>query len=457
MLEANMAEIENIDIDQVLEQVRSALSEGNWDQVIALLEPLRPPDQATLFEDLDPEEQIDLLPRLHPRESADILEELEEQKAAEIATQLETQNLAKIVDYMEPDEAADLLKDISPEQAKQVLAEISEPSEVIPLLSYPDDSAGGMMTSVEFDLQADMTVEQAIDYLRTKSPDEEQIYYLFVVDSSDHLVGVVSLRQLVISKPGTKIRDIMNTDVISIAAGTDREEAARLMTRYDLLALPVVDEKQCLVGMITYDDSFDVLEDEATEDIYRLGGVPEGAVTDIKISVVMRGRLPWLALNLVTAMASATVLSVFQSTIARAAVLAAFFPIVAGVTGSAATQTLTVTVRGLALGEINIAEALPVLGREILIGLLNGLSIGGLVAIIAILWKGPPILGAIVGVATLLNMLTAGFAGVLVPIIIERLKIDPALASPILVTTTTDTLGYLIYLGLATALISLLV
>jgi len=268
---------------------------------------------------------------------------------------------------------------------------------------------------------------------------------------------VVSLRQLVVAKPGTLIRNIMDPNPISIKVGADQEEAARLMQRYDLLALPVIDENRILVGMITYDDLLDVLEDEATEDIYRLGGVPKEQPADVGLSSAMKTRLPWLVLNLITALLSAAVLSIFEGTIAQVAVLAAFFPIVAGVSGSAATQTLTVTVRGLAVGDIAPKEGLKALGRELLLGLVNGISIGLIVAAIALAWKGTPLLGLVVGLATMMNMVCAALAGVLVPISMQKLKFDPALASPILVTTTTDTLGYLFYLGLATLMITSLI
>jgi magnesium transporter len=249
----------------------------------------------------------------------------------------------------------------------------------------------------------------------------------------------------------------MDPDVIHVRADADREEAARLMARYDLLALPVVDQAHRLLGLITHDDLVKVLEEEATEDIYRLGGVPEESPPDVPIPAALRTRLPWLVLNLGTALASATVLSLFEGTIARVAVLAAFFPIVAGVSGSAGTQTLTVTVRGLALGELNPRDGLRALVRETLIGLANGITIGGLIALVALLWKGTPMLGVVVGLATLLNMFGAGIAGALVPLIMQVLRIDPALASPILVTTITDTCGYFIYLGLATLVLTRLI
>jgi len=448
---------EVLNIDIVLEEIRNALSEGDWDRVTSLLESLRRSDQAEIFSDLPPEQQQEILPLLNPESSADILEELEDEEVLDIANRMETDRLVEIVDEMEPDEAADLLGDISAEQAEEVLQQIDESEDIRYLLEHPDETAGGVMTALDVHIQQDMTVEEAIEHLRQLSPDSEEIYYLFVEDKYNHLVGVVSLRQLVVAKPGTLIRNIMDPNPISIKVGADQEEAARLMQRYDLLALPVIDENRILVGMITYDDLLDVLEDEATEDIYRLGGVPKEQPADVGLSSAMKTRLPWLVLNLITALLSAAVLSIFEGTIAQVAVLAAFFPIVAGVSGSAATQTLTVTVRGLAVGDIAPKEGLKALGRELLLGLVNGISIGLIVAAIALAWKGTPLLGLVVGLATMMNMVCAALAGVLVPISMQKLKFDPALASPILVTTTTDTLGYLFYLGLATLMITSLI
>ena len=437
-------------VDTVLEQVREALAEGDWTRAAALVEDLRPPDQADLFSDLPPSDQDQLLPRLDLEDSADILEELEEEEAAEVAARLDTEDLARILDEMEPDEAADLLGDIAPERADEVLATMEEPEEIRPLLIHADETAGGLMTSARVTLHREMTVEAALAHLRTVAPETEDVYYLFVLDEDVRLVGVVSLRQIVVAPPSTRIAEIMDPDVICVQASADQEEAARLMARYDLLALPVVDEGQHLLGLITHDDLVEVLEEEATEDIYRLGGVPEESPPDVPLPNALRTRLPWLVLNLATALASATILSMFESTIARVAALAAFFPIVAGVSGSAGTQTLTVTVRGLATGELNPRNGSRALGREMLIGLANGITVGGLVALIALVWKGTPMLGVVVGIATLFNMVGAGIAGALVPVLMQLLRLDPALASPILVTTITDTFGYFIYLGLAT-------
>jgi magnesium transporter len=444
-------------VDITLAEIREALDAQDWDRAAGLFETLRPPDQADLFDELALEEQDQLLPQLDLEDSADILEKLEEEKAAEVAARLSTEDLTSILSEMEPDEAADLLGDLDPAQAAQALAALEESEELRPFLAYPDESAGGLMTAAEVVLHQEMTAGGAIAHLRTIAPDAETVYYLFVVDQMQRLVGVVSLRQLVVVPPQTRVGEIMDPDVIHVAAEEDQEIAARLMSRYDLVALPVVDAAQHMLGVITHDDLVEVLEEEATEDIFRLGGVPEEHAADLPLPAALRTRLPWLVLNLGTAMASALVLSLFEGTIARVAVLAAFFPIVAGVSGSAGTQTLTVTVRGLALGELSPGEGFRTLGREVLIGLANGIAVGGLVALIALAWHGTPMLGVVVGCATLLNMIGAAVAGALVPIVLQVLEVDPALASPILVTTITDAFGYFIYLGLATLTISMLV
>lgn len=445
--------MQSTDIDSILEKVREALTKDDWAQIAALVEALRPPDQADVFEELSPQDQEELLPLLNPEDSADILEELSDEDAAEIAARLNSDELARILDKMEPDEAADLLGDISQAQVDETLPVVEGADEIRPLLEHKDETAGGLMTSAEIVLHKDITAQAAIEHLRTIAPDTETVYYLFVVDDDVRLVGVVSLRELILADPTARIGQIMDREAISVQASTDQEEAARLMARYDLLALPVVDDAGHLLGVITHDDLVDVLEEEATEDIYRLGGVPDERLTEESVSGSLRTRLPWLVVNLGTAMISVTILSLFENTIAAVAILAAFFPIVAGVSGSAGTQTLTVTVRGLALGEINRRNGTRNLIREILIGLVDGLVVGLLIALIAYIWKDQAILGLVVGLAVFLNMITAAVAGFVVPMGLQLIKIDPALASPVLVTTLTDTVGYFIYLGIASVLI----
>jgi magnesium transporter len=438
------------DIDTLLEQLREALMRDDWNSAVNLVEALRPPDQAELFSELPETLQDELLERLNPEDSADIMEELDDEDAAELAQRLDSEELVRILNKMEPDEAADLLGDIPPAQVDQALSAIEDAAEILPLLEYHDDSAGGLMTSADVILHQDLTAREALDHLRTVAPDAETVYYLFVVDDDVRLVGVVSLRELVLCPPERLIQTVMDQDVITIPVEADQEQAARLMARYDLLAMPVVDDQNHLLGIITHDDLVEVLEVEATEDIYRLGGVTQDQPVDTGVSTTLRSRVPWLVLNLGTAMISAFVLSLFSNTIAQFAILAVFFPIVAGVSGSAGTQTLTVTVRGLALGLVELRDGLRTLTREFLVGLMNGIIIGVIVALIALIWQSNPILGLVVGAATFFNLICAGVAGVLIPLGMSVLRIDPALASPVLVTTITDTFGYFFYLGFAT-------
>ncbi|MGH2592477.1 MAG: magnesium transporter [Anaerolineae bacterium] len=437
-------------IDQTLEAIRSALDRDALDDAIALIENLRAPDQAEVFNELELEDQTALLPRLDPDDSANILEELEDEDAAEIAEQLDADTLSRIVDEMEPDEAADLLGDLPRDQADRVLARLEDPDEVRPLLIHPDETAGGRMTSSFLALRRRMTAQEAIEALRNWAPDEEFNYYLFVVDRDNILRGVVSLRKLITAEPSAPVHSIMAPDVISVLAGTDQEEAARLMTRYSLLALPVVDQAGHLLGMITHDDLVEVIEEEATEDIYRLGGVPdqERALGPVRASV--RRRLPWLYINMVTAFLAAWVISQFRETIERVAVLAAFQAIVAGQGGNAGTQALTVMVRSIALGEVELRDVWRTLLKEVAVGLINGICVGLVVGLIAMALQGKPALGLVIGLAMVGNMLTASFAGALVPVVLKRLKIDPALASGVIVTAITDMTGFALFLGLAT-------
>jgi magnesium transporter len=441
-------------IDQTIESIRDALNRSALDEAIGLIEQLRAPDQADVFNELEPEQQAAILPRLDPDDSADILEYLADEDAADVAEHLDPDTLSRIVDEMEPDEAADLLGDLPKEQADQVLARLEDPDEVRPLLIHPDETAGGRMTSDFLALRRRMTVQEAIHALRNWAPTEDVTYYLFVVDRDNILRGVLSLRKLITADPQATLESIMDTDVTSVQAGVDQEEVARLMTRYGLLALPVVDEAGHLLGLITHDDLVEVIEDEASQDIYRLGGVIDEDRPFGPVRFSVRRRLPWLYINMITAFLAAWVISQFQETIQRVAILAAFQAIVAGQGGNAGTQALTVMVRSIALGEVGLRDVGPALLKEIAVGLINGVAVGLVVGLIAAALQGKPMLGLIIGLAMIGNMVAAGIAGALVPVILKRLKIDPALASGVIVTTVTDVTGFALFLGLATLFLS---
>jgi len=443
--------MEQSQIDLTIEQIRNALESGDVLEAIAALIRLHPADRAEAFSDLKDVEQASILPGLDVPTTADLLEELEDPEAADVAEGLSRERLADVLDQMEPDEAADVLGDISPELAKDMLAKMEDAEEVLPLLGHADETAGGLMTTSFIALQPNTTASEAIEYLRGIGPDEETPYYLNVVDRQGRLVGMVGLRELVIADPNARIEKIMKRGVIHVTTDTDQEDAARLMVRYDLAALPVVTEKGILVGVITYDDLMDVLEAEATEDIYRLANVsdPELSV-ESPIRLNIRRRLPWLLVSAATAFFASWVISRFESTIAQVALLAVFQSIVSGLGGNSATQSLAIMVRAIALGEIQLRDSWRMVFKEVVTGILQGTAIGIIAGFGVYFWKGNPTLGLILGLALLGNLLVAGLVGTTIPLILKSLNMDPALASPVLVTTVTDSAGFALFLGLAT-------
>lgn len=292
------------------------------------------------------------------------------------------------------------------------------------------------------------TAQQVIDALRMMRPGDESVYYLFVTGEEDRLVGVVSLRQIVTAAPDTRLEALMSPEVVSLPATMPAEEQAHILGDSGFLALPVVDEDGRLVGSLDATELLDTVEDEATEDMYRLAGVAADEEIARPITHAARDRVFWLAINMLTAFLAAAVVSRFESVIAQAAMLAAFMPVVAGQGGNAGTQTLTFIVRSLALGAVSVRNARQTLLRELFIGICNGLSIGLLVGLIGWLWQGNAVLGIVIGLAMLGNLILASLAGVIVPLTLKALKIDPALASSIFVTTVTDVCGFALFLGL---------
>jgi len=305
------------------------------------------------------------------------------------------------------------------------------------------------MNPAVFACNEDMTVGEAITEIQT-SRDVEMVFYLYVTDERQHLVGVTSLRRLLLVSPETPLKRIMATDLISARVDMDQEEVARQVAAYNLLAIPVVDEENKLVGIITVDDVIDVIKDEATEDIYRLAGVAgdERVFTPARES--LRKRLPWLGVNLATAFLAASVVGLFTGTIDALPILAVFMPIVAGMGGNAATQTLTVIVRGIALGELTWGNSRKALLKEAMVGIGNGVALGLVAALVAWATRGDPVLGVVLGTAMVINMFVAATAGVLIPLGLRAANIDPALASSVFITTMTDVFGFFSFLGLAT-------
>ncbi|HAJ34967.1 MAG TPA: magnesium transporter [Chloroflexi bacterium] len=442
--------VDPIELNDALERLHAFLEGADLEGAVAYLRTLHPADSAELIAELEPEQQAAVIDRLQAPELAEVFEQLDEEDMADVAQHLDVEMLADVLDEMEPDMAADLLGELEPEQAAEVLEQMEEPADVAALMTYAPDTAGGIMTAAPPSLRRFWTVAESICFLRTHYAEEEDFFTLYVLDRHARLIGLVDLKALILAEPEQTIEEIMDRNVISVRATADQEEVAQLLQRYDLVSLPVVDDEERLIGIVMIDDVVDVIEEEATEDIYRLAQMSPDSEIYSPIPESVRNRLPWLVVNLATAFLASSVVTLFEGTIAQAAVLAAFMPIVAGQGGNAGTQTMTIIVRSLALKEIAPRDTFWALWHEARVGIINGVSVGILVALIAGVWQGNPYLGLVIGLAMLGNLIIAALAGVFVPMMLKLVRVDPALASSIFVTTFTDVFGFLLFLGLAT-------
>lgn len=412
-----------------------------------------PADVADQLERLPAEEGTKLFRKLPFSEAAAVLGEVEQGARPELIETLSADELAPVVREMPHDRAADVLGELSPEKRGAVLGRLSSEArqQVSALLRYPPDTAGGIMTDRFIAIEAEWRVDETLQQLRGKGEEweSETISYLYVTDPNGKLVGVVPLRELVFRRPERRIREVMKTEVKHVWVDDDQEKIAQLFDHYHYLALPVLERDGRMVGIVSARRAIDVAQDEATEDMQLMVGLSgeEKTVTPWQKSI--GGRLKWLCINLVTAFLAGAVVGLFEGVIAAWTALAVFLPIVAGQGGNAGIQTLTVIIRELALGELTPQDGWRALRKEVILGVLNGLAIGLIVGVVGYLWKGDLRLGLIVAVAMLLNMVAAALSGVLVPFTLKALRIDPALASGILVTTVTDVAGFFFFLGLA--------
>ncbi len=441
-------------IDVVLDSVRRLLRLGATANLQNLLQKQHPADLGQIFGELHEHERaaaFSILVERQPKLAMESVSELGPERGATLLAGRSAEEIAKLVQEIPSDDAAALVDHLPEELSNEVLELMRrrESGQVESLLDYAEQTAGRIMNPNVFAASEDLTVAEAVSALQN-AINVEMVFYLYVVDARRHLVGVTSLRRLLLVAPETPLKRIMTPDVFSVRVDTDQEEAARLVASYNLLAIPVVDEENKLAGVITVDDVIDVLKDEATEDLYRLAGVSGDERVETPAWDALKKRLPWLGVNLGTAFLAASVVAAFEYTISQATALAVFMPIVAGMGGNAATQTLTVIVRGLALGELSWANARKALFKEATIGLGNGVVLGLVAAAVAWATKGNPMLGLLLGMAMICNMLVASVAGTLVPLGLKAMKVDPALASSVFITTFTDVVGFASFLGLAT-------
>ena len=440
------------------EELRNFLLHATDEQLAEMIEFIHPVDILEVIHEYKEDEDV-IMKRLPSEILAEIVDEEEDEEKYGLLSHFSDTEQMVILEEMSSDEITDLVSVLDEAESEDVLSKVNveDRQEVRELLSYDADTAGGLMATEFISLSQHMSVLQTLEYLQKAAQDAEMAYYLYVVDQSNVLTGVVSLREIVAHSFDTLIRDIANPNVISVPASTDQEEVARIFSKYSFLMMPVVDEHDHILGVITVDDVMDIIEEENTEDIHRLAQINEEEKVDGSLIESLKSRLPWLLINLLTAFLASSVVAVFSGTIEKVVALAAVNPIIAGMGGNAGTQSLTIVVRGIALGELTGDNARRVFFKEFGVGILSGVSIGLVVALICGVMQQNPIFGLVVGLAMLLNMAFATIAGYAVPVILKKINVDPALASSVFVTTVTDVLGFFFFLGLATLFLPYLI
>ncbi len=424
------------------------------------LENMHPSDLAELVEDLNDRQKQEFFALLSDEDAADIIQEMEEYDQVTLFRLLTRKRASAILKEMASDDAVDLLGELTEDESRELLNLLKEEAaEFRGLLQYPEDSAGGLMTTEFTALPFTLNVEGAIKRLREIAPEAETIYYVYVVDEQERLTGVVSLRELIASQDHMLVKDIMRKNVISVDVNLDQEEVARVVSKYDLLAVPVVDEEQRLLGIVTVDDILDVVEEEATEDIYKLVGTSEVEGADLigATAFNMAGRrLPWLIISLLGGLVTGSVIGIFEVSIQEVFELAIFIPVIMDMGGNVGAQSSTVFVRGLATGEIEPTEVWRYFFREVRIGITMGLVTGTLIALAATFWQ-PAIqnLGLVVGLAMCTTVILAAVIGTLIPMLFNNWGIDPAITAGPFVTSIKDVTGLLIYFLVANFLMGL--
>ncbi len=438
-----------------------ALQEGNLELFRNEFIDLLSYDKARFYSKLDDELRNRLYQYLSPEEMAELFESLdiEDENYQDLLAEMSPIYAAEMLSNMYADDAVDVLNELDKEQVVSYLTIMDDESakEIKELLHYEEYTAGSIMTTEFVSISANQTVRSAMYILKNEAPDAETIYYLYVIDDDKKLVGVISLRDLIISNDETMIDEIMNDRVMSVSVSEDQESVARKMKDYDFLALPVVDFQDHLLGIITVDDIIDVMEEEASDDYSKLAGVADLDSVDRNPLTAAKKRLPWLIALLFLGMFTASLIGRFEETLDKVAILAVFIPLIAGMAGNTGTQALAVAVRGIATGDIENDTIWKLIVREAGTGLITGTSCGIVVTIIVYVWKEMFFLGVLVGVSVLVSLFVATLAGTLVPLLMHKLKVDPAVASGPFITTINDIISILIYFGLATLFMNYLI
>ncbi len=445
--------VDPIKIGDALDQLNISLQAGDYPAAADFLRSLHPADSAEILLILDADVRAKLIELLTPDELALIFGQMDGEDAAEVVEHLDTETVAEVLDEMEPDVAADLLAELEPAEATAVLEQMDEAETVAPLLAYPEDTAGGIMNVAPPSLRRTMTVGEAFQFIKQNYHDAEEVFYLYVLDRNNRLIGVLNLRALILAEADQRIEEIMNPNVISVRVDTDQEEVAQLFSRYDLLALPVVDAEDRLVGIVTVDDVVDVTEEEATEDFHKFGSIQNAVFNPLEatITFLYRKRIVWLIALVFMNVFSGAAIAAFEETIAASVALVFFLPLLIDSSGNAGSQSATLMVRALATGDVKVSDWFRLLGKELLVAFLLGVTMAAGVAAVAS-FRAPEII-LVVALTMICVVLVGSLVGLTLPFIFTRLGLDPATASAPLITSIADISGVIIYFSLATWLL----
>ncbi len=448
-----MARFQTVTVhEKLIQEVKTLIHKQDSHGVKTLIDSARPADAADLVEHLDPQERIFVFKLLEPEGAGEVLVEIETPVQDRILKDLDNQAISEILEGLDSDDAAELVRDLPAERAKEIIEAVRDDvsGELEKLLPYPEDTAGGIMALEYVAVKANATVQDAIETIREKREEVESLYYIWVVDDSGVLVGVISLKDLVLEHPYRKVSQIMNPEVISVDVNTDQEEVIQLVKKYDLVTIPVVDKAHHLVGRITHDDIIDVIEEEVDEDISLMAGVIDQEIAEESALKISKARLPWLIAALGGGILAAVVINRFQVSLQKIIALTFFIPVIMAMGGNTGTQAATFVVRGLATGDISLMSTWKRLWMELRVALVNGITCGAVLGLIVGFWLSDYELGCIVALAMIVIVLNSGFVGSAVPLILKRSNVDPALAAGPFVTTFNDVLSLVIYLGLVT-------
>jgi magnesium transporter len=436
-------------------RLKSALNSDD-NQLSVILDEYHASEIAILFESLTKEDRQRIINLLPVEKASEIISEMhEEAHPEELLLQLHPDKRTEIVEELDYDDATDIISQLDEHEQKEILGDLSEDdaSSIRNLLSYDEDTAGGLMNTEFIRIHLHLTKKDAIDEIIRQSEEIEEFYTIFVIDDDNVFQGIVSLKDIIKAKGNVQITELVKNDVAWVSPDTDQEEVARLISQYNITSIPVLDTEMKLLGRVTFDDVIDVLEDENTEDILKISGVSEDEELSGNWLEAVKSRLPWLIINLGTAFLASAVVRHFEPTIAKIAVLSAYMTIIAGMGGNAATQALAVTVRRISLYDLTDNQAYRTVLKEFTVGLINGAATGLIVFIFAVVFDSNPMLGLVIFLAMTGNLLIAGVTGAGIPLILKRVGIDPAIASSIIITTFTDVFGFMFLLGLASKLL----